>query len=168
MMHLQTFPFMENRKAYSNPSQTSKMDKFVKIINSQTLLTISAEKSILDVPFGFKYISTFFFPGTFNLLLGKKVLQEKTGEKRDGFLQIFGETSPNKLHVFVFFFYKQLKFRIQAGKSLFRVKVCLHYVYSLKFCKVFTYGKNLIRLEILLYSKNYYTKCVVVVTHTII
>ena len=37
------------------------------------------------------------FPGALYILLGKEVLQEKMGQLRNEFLQMFGETLPNKL-----------------------------------------------------------------------
>ena len=47
-------------EAYSEPSQTSKMELFVKIINGWKPLTFLTKSSILDVRPGFDYASTFF------------------------------------------------------------------------------------------------------------
>ena len=47
----------KSKETYSGPSRTSKMDLFVKIVNSFQLVTIFAKSSILDVQLGFEYVS---------------------------------------------------------------------------------------------------------------
>ena len=44
-----TYVVSELSEAYSEPSQTTKIEHFVVIVNSSELLTIFAENSILDV-----------------------------------------------------------------------------------------------------------------------
>lgn len=41
--------FLESLEAYSESSQASKMQRFANIINEWKLLTVSAERSILDI-----------------------------------------------------------------------------------------------------------------------
>ena len=59
-------------EVYSEPSQTSKMEIFAKIVNSQKSWTIFTESSILDVQLGSEYVSASSFSGTFYICLGKK------------------------------------------------------------------------------------------------
>ena len=69
---------------------------FAEVITIKTLFALAKPWAIADCrgEFGvLEYASAFFFPGTFYILLRKEVL----GELRNGFLQIFGETSLNKL-----------------------------------------------------------------------
>ena len=75
-MYLQTFSFIKGLKipkAFSKPSQTSKVQTFAEIVNSKQPLTIFAKSNILDVRMGSEYASTSSFPGMFNILLGKEV-----------------------------------------------------------------------------------------------
>ena len=60
-------------EAYSEPSQTCKVDIFTKIVNSKQPAIVFAKSSILDVQLGFEYASTSSFAGMFNILLGKEV-----------------------------------------------------------------------------------------------
>ena len=51
---------VEGTEAYSEPSQTSKMDSFAKIVNGVQPLIIFAKHSILDVWQGSEYASEVF------------------------------------------------------------------------------------------------------------
>ena len=46
-------------EAYSEPSQTSKMELFARIIKGFQLLTIFIKSSILDIRLGFEYASEY-------------------------------------------------------------------------------------------------------------
>ena len=46
-----------NSRAYSEPSQTSTMELFGKIVKDFQLLTILIKISILDIRLGFEYVS---------------------------------------------------------------------------------------------------------------
>ena len=54
------------------------------------------------------------------------------------------------------------------GKSFFRLKVCLHYACSLKFARCMPKKKTWSGSKYEFCLENYYTKCAVVVTQTII
>ena len=55
-------------------------------------------EKVVEVQLGSEYVSTCLFPGACYILLRKKVMQEKQmGELRNAFLQMFCETSSNKL-----------------------------------------------------------------------
>ena len=60
-------------EAYSEGSETSKVEIFEKIVNSKLPEIIFSKSPILDVRLGSEYASTSSFPGMFNVLLGKEV-----------------------------------------------------------------------------------------------
>ena len=52
---------MYHPEAYSQPCQTSEMERFVKIVNNFQLLTIFAKHSILDISEGYDINSVFAY-----------------------------------------------------------------------------------------------------------
>ena len=79
-------------EAYSEPSQKSKLELFPKIINDSTFSGRNCNLS--------DWVLNTFLPASqesFTYFQGKKFRWKKLGELRNEFLQIFGETLPNKL-----------------------------------------------------------------------
>ena len=83
----------------------------------------------------------------------------------------FWESWHHLLCIYMFFFISNRNFENRLGhayrKSLLRLKVCFHYTYSWKFCLVYAYEKDLIRLEMIIldYIRKIITQNVLLLWH---